>query len=216
MNMNNKDLMQRCGTRMVLFDKNHKRHSIIRPIINKADFDNAIICNENKNDAIKNIVKWNNLDDEWRHTIDDCFWSKSTYEEMKKIAPRASIALFKLKQRMLDFAGDETCLPITDDFSELILEYGQFWIGYNVRTIKGEPCHCHDNVCDVWQEHKDEYRICTGYGLSPDGMWRRHSWLIHMKPRSNQIIETTVSRIVYFGVVLTYEQCEKFCEPLYG
>lgn len=37
-----------------------------------------------------------------------------------------------------------------------------------------------------------------------------YSWLVWMKPKSNQIVETTVPRLAYFGYVMTTEQCEKF------
>ena len=50
----------------------------------------------------------------------------------------------------------------------------------------------------------------TGYALSADGMWRQHSWLIHRKPRSNRVVETTEPRILYFGFAMTLEHCEKF------
>lgn len=48
--------------------------------------------------------------------------------------------------------------------------------------------------------------------LSDDGMWRQHSWLVWHKARSNQIVETTVKRIVYYGFVMPYDMCQKFAD----
>jgi hypothetical protein len=43
------------------------------------------------------------------------------------------------------------------------------------------------------------YQITTGYGLTADdGLWRQHSWLWDGK----RVVETTVERDIYFGVVL--------------
>lgn len=41
------------------------------------------------------------------------------------------------------------------------------------------------------------------------------SWIIWHKARSNQIIETTVPRILYFGFVMTTEMCEEFADNNY-
>ena len=50
--------------------------------------------------------------------------------------------LFELKARLLDFAGEAVCLPPYEEDLENILEYGQFWLGYNAEMVKGEACQC--------------------------------------------------------------------------
>lgn len=40
----------------------------------------------------------------------------------------------------------------------------------------------------------------TGYALSPDGLWRQHSWAYG---DNLMIYETTVERVMYFGVELS-------------
>lgn len=76
--------------------------------------------------------------------------------------------------------------------------------------MRGEDCHCHSNSALLWEVNKDKTVICTGYALSADGMWRQHSWLIHRKPRSNRVVETTEPRILYYGFAMTPELCEEF------
>jgi hypothetical protein len=53
------------------------------------------------------------------------------------------------------------------------------------------------------------YGVMTGYALSPDGMWRQHSW-VYDKQR-DVIIETTVKRVGYFGVLLNDLEALTFC-----
>lgn len=123
--------------------------------------------------------------------------------------------LFDLRQKLLDFAGEAVCFPGYEEDLDNILNYGQFWIGNNIKLMRGEPSQYHANSCNLWEQNKDITRICTGYALSEDGMWRQHSWIIWHKARSNQIIETTVPRILYFGFVMTTEMCEEFADNNY-
>jgi hypothetical protein len=48
--------------------------------------------------------------------------------------------------------------------------------------------------------------IATGYGLSEDGLWRQHSWLWNGK----KVLETTVPRTIYFGVMLNDVEAARF------
>ena len=66
----------------------------------------------------------------------------------------------------------------------------------------------------IWKEKG--YRVCTGYALSDDGMWRQHSWCIDKRPRTTKIIETTEPRVLYFGYVLNDEETKRFIRRLYG
>lgn len=206
----NLKLRDKCGTRIV-----SENTSMIMPILNKHDFDTSTIYSENKSNTIKQKVKWKPMDEEWKQNCSRNFWFQRTLPEMKEKHPKMDERLFVLREKLIQFAGEAVCLPgYEEDLSE-ILEYGQFWIGNNIKMMRGEPSHCHANASRCWEANKDKCRICTGYALSPDGMWRQHSWVIWMKPRSNQIVETTVPRIAYFGYVMTDEQCEKFADENY-
>ena len=205
--MTNGMLKVKCGTRVIYNDV-----SQILPITNKKDFDDFIIYSENKSNKIKSKLKWEPMSEEWKNNCKNNFWFQNTLEDMKAKHPSMDDRLFLLKNHLLEFAGEAVCLPGYEEDLENILSYGQFWLGNNIKMMRGLPSHCHANASRLWENNKEKCRICTGYALSPDGMWRQHSWVIWMKPRSNQIVETTVPRIAYFGFVMTDEQCEEFAE----
>lgn len=203
----NLSLRNKCGTRVI-----NGTTSCIFPISNKNDFDRLTIYSENKSPSIKASLKWKPMDDEWKENCKNNFWFQRTLPEMLIKHPKMDEKLFTLREKLIDFAGESVCLPGYDEDLNNILEYGQFWLGNNIKMMRGIPSHCHANASRCWEANKDKCRICTGYALSPDGMWRQHSWVIWMKPRSNQIVETTVPRVAYFGFVMTEEQCEEFAD----
>ena len=51
----------------------------------------------------------------------------------------------------------------------------------------------------LWANNKKKYSIATGFGLSDDNIWRRHSWLMTV---NSDLIETTIAREIYFGTLL--------------
>jgi hypothetical protein len=57
----------------------------------------------------------------------------------------------------------------------------------------------HQNVAELWIQSLEMKNICTGFALAPDGYWKRHSWLTSV---SGQLVETTIVKEKYFGVVL--------------
>lgn len=202
------DLRNACGSRVVVNGK-----SCIAPIDDKAFFDKCLMYSESKNQHAKNTVAWQPMDEEWKENCkNNAFWFQDTVEEAKKIFSGMDERLFELKARLLDFAGEAVCLPGYEEDLENILEYGQFWLGYNAEMMRGEACQCHANSARIWEQNNERTTICTGYALSVDGMWRQHSWLIHRKPRSNKIVETTRPRILYYGFALTPEMCEEFAD----
>ena len=199
-----------CGSRVILDGK-----SCIAPIDDKAFFDKCLIYSESKNLHAKNTVAWKPMSDEWKERCRrNSFWFQDTLEEAKQIFPEMNERLFELKSRLLDFAGGAVCLPEYEEDLENILEYGQFWLGYNAERIPGEPCQCHENSALLWRENRDVTNICTGYALSEDGMWRQHSWLIHRKPRSNKIVETTRPRVLYYGFAMPPDLSENFADEV--
>lgn len=204
------DIRNACGSRVVLDGK-----SVIAPIDDKAFFDKCLMYSESKNLHAKNTVAWQPMSDEWKeHCRNNAFWFQDTVAEARKMFSGMDERLFELKARLLDFAGNTVCLPPYEEDLENILEYGQFWLGYNAERIPGEPCQCHENSALLWRENRDVTNICTGYALSEDGMWRQHSWLIHRKPRSNKIVETTRPRVLYYGFAMPPELSEKFADEV--
>lgn len=203
-------LMKKAGMR--IHPNGKDSDSKITPICTRFDFDKAFIPSKKRglNGDAKKIINWTPMDEDWKRRCKNNFWHQDTLNDMKKLHPLMDDKLFDLRQLLLSFGGEATCLPGDEPDLDDILKYGQLWLGTNIKMMKGAPSQCHRNACDLWKQNKETTRICTGYALSSDGMWRQHSWVIWMKPNSNQIVETTVPRIAYFGFVMTKEQCEKF------
>lgn len=116
-----------------------------------------------------------------------------------------------LKDKLLSFCGNAACIIEPEEDFQNIMNYGQFWFGKSAKMKKGARSQCHRNSCELWKNNRHLIRICTGYALSEDGIWRVHSWLIRPMPASNQIIETTVKRVAYFGFVMDDTVAEEFC-----
>ena len=118
--------------------------------------------------------------------------------------------MLDLRDKLLTFGGQEVCMPCYEEDLMKILERGQLWLGDRITMKRGLPSQCHFNSCRCWDANKDKVVLCTGYALSEDGCWRQHSWCVHIKPRKNRVVETTVERIAYFGFVMTEEEANQF------
>lgn len=105
-----------------------------------------------------------------------------------------------LRRRLLKFGGSDVTLMLPDPELPLLLKRGNGFPGFKTRLKKGDENSCHQNAGRLWLKDKKNLRICTGYALSADGLWRQHSWLV--KPKEKQIIETTERRVAYYGVAL--------------
>lgn len=189
----------------------------LQAITNIDEYNNSYIYSNVKSAKAKAAFTWNPMDDEWRdNCLESQWWAQSTFEEASKFFdPQRPLSrkLFDIRDKLLSFGGEMACMPAFPDAdTDYIIKYGQFWLGKNHKMMRGLPSQCHYNACSLWLENKDNTRICTGFALSKDGMWREHSWLVQYRPSSNIIVETTVPRVAYFGYVMTKEQCEAFVE----
>lgn len=164
-------------------------------------------------DEILSGVSCIKIDDEWKEFINHSWWGVNNpnpfadEQEKERLTP-----ILQIRDKLLAIAGEEVCLPCVEEDLDNILTYGQLWSGKGARRMRGEASQCHSNSANLWENNKDKTVICTGYALSKDGMWRQHSWLMHIKPRSNQIVETTELREAYFGFAMTYDICEEFVD----
>jgi hypothetical protein len=124
---------------------------------------------------------------------------------------------YKLHKLLISIGGYQTCFPDIEEDMGKILERGRFWPGRS-KMMVGRPSQCHSNASELWDlNHTDhDVRICTGYALSSDGMWRQHSWLTHYYETTYQkrcrLIETTVKRVAYYGYEMTDEEAYEFVE----
>ena len=181
-----------------------------KPITNVEIF-KEVLESESKFEHFKNIVI---NDEEWINTIKNKWWyHENNTSPLYNGIPYVDTKIFELRDKLLEFGGSEVCLPNCEEDLENILKYGQIWY-CSFEKRKGVPCQCHRNSCYLWKNNQDyangSLRICTGYALSKDGMWRQHSWLVYKTPRSSHIIETTEERVLYFGFVMTTEMCWDF------
>lgn len=154
-----------------------------------------------------------NGDPGWKERLNKMSWWSVGYTG--KVEPGCE-PLLGLRDKLLSIGGCEVCLPDVEEDLDDILQYGQVWDNITTQYKKGRPCQCHANSADLWYNNRETCKnghavvLCTGYALSEDGVWRQHSWLIHVKPRANVIIETTEPRVAYFGFGMSYEQAMNF------
>ena len=121
-----------------------------------------------------------------------------------------------LHDLLLSIGGYQTVFPVIEEDMKAIMERGYYRKGTS-KMMKGSPGQCHTNTCELYKENRrdKDVRICTGYALSEDGLWRQHSWLLHTYKTNTQtrtrVIETTAKRVAYFGFEMTPEEADEFC-----
>ena len=172
-------------------------------LTNRKDIDNAVFSY--RNDDVHASLSWEPMDNAWKERISNDWWFRSAEDE-----PGIDPQMYILRRRLLETAGDAVFMYWNDEDIVPILQHGQFWMGHGAIMKRGRPCRCHANSAALWRANKDKVRICTGYALSDDGLWRQHSWCIWKKARSTKIIETTEPRILYYGFVMDDEQEMRF------
>jgi hypothetical protein len=94
-------------------------------------------------------------------------------------------------------------------FCKALIGIGRVTLYKKLRTKNGEERECHRNTALLWLNNKTKYRIATGFGLSDDNTWRSHSWII---TTDGDLIETTIARDVYFGIILNNKIARAFAE----
>jgi hypothetical protein len=140
------------------------------------------------------------------------FWLKTPFTwiaSLSELGPfphtksikRARCDVQRLCSHLLDISGERVAVPLNEDagFCEALVRVGKVTSYKKLRTKNGEERECHKNSALLWLRNPTKYKITTGYGLSDDGIWRRHSWIMTV---NGDLIETTVAREVYFVIVL--------------
>lgn len=119
-------------------------------------------------------------------------------------------SVMKLCRRLLHLGGKRVCVPLEEPPAmwDAMVKSGESFQGSGLKLKLGRPSHCHANCVRLWKRNKNKYHIVTGYGMMADEEWRRHSWLVD---KSGKVIETTVPRQIYFGIVFNGEGAELFC-----
>ncbi len=114
-----------------------------------------------------------------------------------------------LEARLLAVGGDRV-VPMPELHIAILLARGRVFAGRRARKVWGWENECHGNSVVHYLDSRGRLEIATGYGLSGDGLWRQHSWLWD----GERVLETTVKRRTYYGVVLTPVEAAGFvlCE----
>jgi len=110
-----------------------------------------------------------------------------------------------LNEKLNENEENTLVLPMGDTFNDIkrLLERGQFFEGKSTLFLM-EASRCHDNAINYYLWYKDnepdvKVEIVTGYALNKDGLWRSHTLIL---VEDEKIIETTETRLKYFGVIL--------------
>ena len=106
----------------------------------------------------------------------------------------------ELELRLLDLGGFMALLFLPDHQIGDLLDRGRFFPGSGARSRRGEDSACHANASMQFVLTEGAVHIASGYALSPDGLWRQHSWGVDAE--DGRVVETTERRVRYFGFVL--------------
>ncbi len=120
-----------------------------------------------------------------------------------------------LCSHLLSLGGKIVALEFVEspNFCKTLVELGQETSCKNLEIYQGESRQCHITSAVLWSKNRKTYNLFTGFGLSEDGVWRRHSWIVTNK---GVLIETTVPREKYFGLSLNAVLAELFLQIYLG
>jgi len=137
----------------------------------------------------------------------DAQWLKLARQRGFTIATGNS-AFRPLKEKLLTIGGWSVCVPAVEEGLHALLTRGQRFPGRS-RSLKGVPCGCHANTAALYEQLEDG-KIVTGYALSRDGSGDSTVGCGSTVMSSSHVIETTVKRISYFGVILNEVEADRF------
>jgi tetratricopeptide (TPR) repeat protein len=131
-------------------------------------------------------------------------------QQAQNVEAAPPVSPVTLEQQLLTLGGQRMVYRYEPDL-EALLSRGEVFEG-QAELVPGASRDCHANAARRWSEQKEGLAIVTGYVLSEDDLWRQHSWLLRKHPTANQchLLETTVERVKYFGVILTESEAEAF------
>lgn len=114
-----------------------------------------------------------------------------------------------LRRLLLELGGRQLVAPPSHDPAVPLLINAGFVMAQSVYRIIMQEGRCHENVARVWTRgQRGVVGIGTGYALNEDGLWRQHSWGL----LRDGILETTVPRTKYFGLLLQGGEADLFAE----
>lgn len=118
--------------------------------------------------------------------------------------------LINLRTKLLNIGGQEV-VPIEEIHLEKLIKHGSVINSDSLQIINGGQQHrCHQNCCYLYEENESITHIGTGWGLSNDVLWRQHSWCM----KGEKIIETTVPRKIYYGILFDENNVREFIKDI--
>lgn len=148
------------------------------------------------------IPETNPMNKDWKNAQKDFWWGNESFYHSKKYKKPN-----ELRERLIAIGGGNAAVLAekiyNNDSVDVILKYGQLlYSGYNaIVNPFTEYSHCHEYSEEFYLANQKCTKVCYGYALSEDGLWRNHSWVLLMG--KNNIIECTpIRRLAYYGVVM--------------
>jgi len=128
-----------------------------------------------------------------------------------KVIKRVKPEVRKLCSYLLGIGGEKVAVLINEDlgFYKALVDIGKIIPFKRLRIQGGEERECHSNSASLWLRNQKKYKLVTGFGMSDDNIWRCHSWII---TTDGNLIETTIAREIYFGIILNNRIAKKFAE----
>jgi hypothetical protein len=130
-------------------------------------------------------------------------------EERTQLLIEHDPRIAELQERLLKFGGEAGAWVPDSPWMDALLARGTLFSGES-RSGKGQISNCHFNAARLWAGARTHRQLVTGYALSEDGCWRRHTWVLDPVKGKPPLVETTIPRLLYFGVILTPEEAEYF------
>lgn len=113
-----------------------------------------------------------------------------------------------LEEKLLSIGG-EKIVPKEEIHLTELLNDGSVINNKKCKKIEGGiPSQCHENSAIIYEENSNITAIGTGWALSDDRLWRQHSWAM----QNDTIIETTIKRKIYYGILLSDKKADGFCK----
>jgi hypothetical protein len=116
----------------------------------------------------------------------------------------------QVHDRLLAAGGDAAVMQPLGWFEVVFLARAVTSPG-TARQQRGRQSECHRNASRHFRRDPARFRIVSGFALTWDhgvGCWHPHSWV--WDSRKNEIIETTLSRDLYYGAELNDAEAERF------
>ena len=117
--------------------------------------------------------------------------------------------MLELNSKLLSIGGLALVAPTkAEPKLDDLLKRASVFVPAKREWMKMAKSACHWNASYLWQMPNSTFEIGTGYALSPDGLWRQHSWVMD----GDTLVETTEPRRIYFGILLNAEEAKDFAD----